>query len=924
MPDEVEPSRGRLVGRRRELDALDDLVSHLREGRSTALVVRGEAGVGKTALLQHLAARAPGCRIARASGVESEMEIAFAGLHQLCAPDLDRLDRLPGPQRDALRTAFGMLAGPPPDRFLIGLAVLSLLAEAAGDQSLICVIDDAQWLDRASLQALAFAARRVDADALALVFAVREPSDEPELAGLPDIVVDGLSDTEARALLDGVVTGPLDEQVRSRIVAETRGNPLALLEVVRGSTPEQVAGGLGLAGAPARAVSGRIVESLRRRLETLPAATRRLLLLAAAESGQDAALVRRAADRWGITPEAAEPAAAEGLIGAGSDMRFCHPLARSTAYRSAPPQERRNAHRALADATDPDDPDRRAWHRSQATLGLDEDVAAELEQSADRARARGGVAAAAAFRERAAEITPDPARRSARALAAAQAKYHAGAPDRALRLLAIAEAGPRDETAAARADLLRAHITTASAPDRAAGLLHAAERLQTLDVDLARETYRDAFYSALRAGRLASSGRVRDVAAAVGAAPPTTRRPDACTPLLDGLARLISDGYAAGAPSLRTALHAFRDTEVRTDMLLRWLPLVSRVSHDMWDDESWHVLSRLLTDLARDRGTFSVLPVGLNLRLAERLFAGDVSSAVAMAEEGQAIAEATGATSAPYGALVVAAWRGEKSRTEELAAAATPETTARGEGQWLTAVAWATALLHNGSGQYEAALAAAERGSEYPEELGLANWSMVELVEAAARTGKPERAACAARRLTQMADACATDWALGTAARARALLAEGEAAERAYRKAIDHLGRTRVRSALARAHLVYGEWLRREHRRVDARRELRLAHEMLAAMGAEAFAERARHELLATGETVRKRTVAATTELTDQERHIARLAVAGYTNPEIGGQLFISPRTVEWHLRKVFSKLGVGSRRELRHAVDAAALVPAR
>ena len=905
------PERG-LRGRSSECEALDRLVENVRAGQSQVLVLRGEVGAGKTALLEYLLERASGCCLARAAGVESEMELAFAALHQLCAPFLDRLERLPGPQRDALSTVFSLRNGATPDRFAVGLAVLSLLSEVAGERPLVCVVDDAHWLDRPSAQALAFVARHLAAKPAAVVFAVRESGDEQHLTGLAELVVRGLTDGDARALLESAVTGPLDERVRDRIVAETRGNPLALLEVARRLTPEELAGGFGSPGDPAP--SSRIEESFRERLTPLPPATRLLLLVAAAEPLWDPVLVWRAAGQLGVKVEAAAAAAAAGLIEFGGQVRFRHPLVRSAVYRAASPEERQSAHRALAQAIDADsDPDRRAWHRAHATPGLDEGVAAELERSAGRARVRGGLAAAAAFCERAAELTPEPGRRAVRALAAAQAKHRAGAPDAALRLLAMAQAAPLDELGRARAELLRAQLTAdpGRGRDASALLLNAARRLEPLHLGLARDAYRDAFCAALMAGRLAIRGGMLEVAAAARALP-SAPQPHAPDLLLDGLAVLATEGYAAGAPILGRALTAFRAEEVRTEQGLRWLPLACRASHDVWDDESWYLLSARLMELAREAGSLAVLPVALRLGAGIQLLAGEFAAAASIAAEAEAVARATGNPAGPYSRLMLAAWRGQEAETGQLIAATTPQMVARGEGRWLTAAHWATAVLSNGLCRYDEALAAAEQGSEYPDELGLAVWPAVELIEAAARTGQPERGIGALSRLAEAAQAAGTDWALGIEARSRALLSDGESADRLYREAIERLGRTRVRVELARAHLLYGEWLRRESRRVDAREQLRTAHQMLTAMGIEGFAERARRELLSTGETVRKYTAETAGELTAQEAQIARLAGDGHTNPEIGVQLFISARTVEWHLRKVFTKLGVSSRKELR------------
>jgi DNA-binding CsgD family transcriptional regulator len=905
----------RLRGRRNECAALDRLVEHVRAGQSQALVLRGEAGVGKTALLDYLQGRASGCRIARAAGVESEMELPFAGLHQLCAPMLHRLGRLPGPQGDALGAAFGLRDGVTPDRFLVGLAVLSLLSDVAEEYPLVCVVDDAQWLDRASAQALAFVTRRLVAESVAVVFAVREPGDEQDLTGLPELLVHGLADPDARALLASVITGPLDERVRDRIVAETRGNPLALLELPRGLTPAELAGGFGLPEAPA--LSGRIEESFGRRLTPLSSATRLLLLVAAAEPVGDPVPVWRAAERLGVGVEAASSAVAAGLLEVGGRVRFRHPLVRSAVYRSAPAEARHRVHQALAEVTDPDlEPDRRAWHRAHATAALDEDVAAELERSAGRAQARGGLAAAAAFLQRAAELTPEPTPRARRALAAAQSKHQAGAPDTALDLLAMAEAGPLDELQRARAELLRAQITFAVNRGREAPplLLAAAKRLEPLDATLARETYLDAFSAALFAGRLARGGGVREVAEAVLAADwgnSSRRSPLAFDLLLDGIAVLTTRGYAAAAPTLKRALRAFRNEPMSEEDTLRWLWLACRIARALGDDASWDELTDRQVQLARNAGALSLLPIALIERFGVQLFVGDLDAAASLVAEAEAVVEATGSQLAPQGAIALAAWRGREAEASALIQASRQEVERRGEGLWLIATEWASAVLFNGLGRYEDALAAAEQAAEDPHELGLSTWVPTELIEAAVRSGDPERAAGPLRRLQEISRAAGTDWALGVEARSRALLSEGAAAERLYREAIERLGRTRIRVALARAHLLYGEWLRRQRRRTDAREQLRIAHQLYRSMGMEGFAERARRELLATGETVRKRSVKSHGELTAQEMQIARLANDGLSNQEIGARLFISARTVQYHLGKVFTKLAITSRSQL-------------
>jgi DNA-binding CsgD family transcriptional regulator len=911
-----------LLGRRSECAALDRLVATVRAGPSRALVLRGEAGVGKSALLEYLVRRASGCGIARAAGVESEMELAFAGLHQLCAPFIDRLERLPGPQRDALGAAFGLQAGDAPDRFVVGLAVLTLLSDAAEERPLVCVVDDAQWLDGASAQALAFVARRLGAESVGLVFAVREPAGERHLEGLEELVVGGLDDRDAQALLEAVVAGPLDERVRDRIVSETRGNPLALLELPRGRTPAELAGGFGMnGGSESLSPPARIEERFQERLAELPPATRLLLLVAAAEPVGDPLLVWNAAAALGIEAGASAAAADAGLIELAARVRFRHPLVRSAVYGAAAPEDRRRVHEALADATDADvDPDRRAWHRAQATAGLDEDVAAELEQLAGRARARGGLAAGAAFHERAAELTPDPARRARRALAAAQGKHQAGAPDAALRLLAIAQAGPLDELEQARAQLLHAQITFAATRGRDAPplLLEAAKRLEPLDATLAHATYLEAFAAALSADRLARGGDAREVAAAVLAADWThgvRESPRACGLLMDGLALLTRDGYTAGAPGLKEALRAFRRAQLSEEEALRWLWLACHIARALGDDEAWDELTARQVELARRTGALGVLPVALDDRIHVELFCGRIGVATSLAAEAAAVVEATGSQLSLRGHIALANWRGQDADALALIEAQRQDVLRRGEGLWLAHTDWGSAVRYNGLGRYDDALAAAERAAEDPRGLGTPTWVLADLIEAAVHSGKPERAAVPLARLTEIAEANDTDWSLGFLARSRALLSEEPAAEPLYREALERLGRTRIRVALARTMLVYGEWLRRENRRVDAREQLRAAHELLTDIGMEVFAERARRELLATGETVRKRTVETLDELTPQEAQIGRMAADGYTNPEIAAQLFLSPRTVEWHLRKVFGKLGIRSRRQLRTAL---------
>jgi DNA-binding CsgD family transcriptional regulator len=840
------------------------------------------------------------------------MELAFAGLQQLCAPMLGRLDHLVGPQRDALATAFGLMAGGTPDRFLVGLAVLSLLADVAEEQPLVCLVDDVQWLDQVSRQTLAFVARRLLVDSVALVFATR--SDVDELRGLPELRIEGLTDADARALLEAALSSPLDAAVREAIVAETRGNPLALLELPRGLAPDEIAGGFGLLDA--LPVGARLEEMFQRRFEALPEATLRLMLVAAAEPTGDVGLLFRAAAQLGIGLEAAAPAAADGLFEVGARATFRHPVVRSTIYRAASENERRSVHLALAHVTDPEiDPDRRAWHRAQAAPGPDAQVAAELERSAERAQARGGVAAAATFLERAATLTLDPPARAVRLLSAAQAKRHAGALGTAATLLSAAEAGLLDELQRARVDVMRAQIAINSgrARDAAPLMLAAADKLAPSAPELARDTYLDAFAAALFVGRMSDDVGVSEVARASRLAPAGSERPSDL--LLDGLALAHTDGYAAGVPLLKRAVSALR-TETRLGAeALRWRLLATRVAHELWDDESWEVMSTLHARLGRQAGALIDLPTALSQRVGMHLYAGELAEAASLADETDVITAATGRSLPRYGALALAAWRGREADVAALLEPTLEAVVTRGEGMGWTIIQNATAVLYNGLGRYALALAAAERVAEHPADLGFAMLALPELVEAAVRDRRVERAATALDRLSEFAQVAGTDWALGLEARCRALLSTDERAEARYRDAVDRLGRTRMRMELARAHLLYGEWLRRAGRRVDARQQLRTAYEMLAAMGVEGFAERARRELAATGETVRRRTVETRDELTPQEAQIARLAREGRTNPEIGAELFLSPRTVEWHLRKVFGKLGISSRTELRAAM---------
>ena len=877
-------------------------------------MLRGEAGIGKTALLGYLVEAASDLTVLRAEGVESEMELAFAGLQQLCAPLLDRLSRLPAPQRDALEIVFGLSDGGAPERFLVGLGVLSLFSEMAEDRPLLCVVDDAQWLDQASALTLAFVARRLLAEPVAIVIAAREPGEE--LRHMPELEVLGLRNGDARALFSSVVQFKLDERVRDRIIAETRGNPLGLLELPRGLTATELAGGFGLIGG--QALTGKIEHSFVRRLEELADDARLLLLLAAAEPTGDPVLLRRAADRRGIGPAAADGAEASGLLEIGERVAFRHPLVRSAAYRSAVGPDRRAVHLLLAQATDRElDPDRRAWHLAAAASGPDEDVAVELERSAGRAQARGGLAAAAAFLQRSFALTQDPARRAERALAAAQASLQAGAFDVADGLLAAAEIGPLDALQLARLNLLRAQLAFASSrgSDAPPLLLRAAKTLQPLDPRLARETYLDAWSAALFAGRFARAGGLGEVSREARGAPPAADPTRASDLLLDGYALLLTDGRAGATPLLQQAVKAFAGERASVEEVLRWGWLATVAAVIVWDYDSCLAVASRGVQLARDSGALTVLAVALNIMGQAVALGGDYRRAARLVSEADAVTEATGTPVLRYAAIYLSAYRGREGDVAELNDATVPEATAAGQGNAVQFVSLATAVVANAGGRYREALAPALDASDDMPELVVSMWALIELVEAAVRSGEMELACKAVDRLAERSDVSANDWSRGVEARSRALVSEGVAADELYREAIDRLSRTRLRPELARAHLLYGEWLRRERRRVDARAQLRVAHEQCMSIGMEGFAERARRELLATGEKVRKRTVETRDDLTAQERQIAELARDGMANPEIGARLFLSPRTVEWHLHKVFGKLGIRSRHELAAAL---------
>ena len=904
-----------LLGRRGECHVLDELLTDAAAGRSQALVLRGDAGIGKSALLTYVSDRAQiqGTRIVRAVGVESEMELAYSGLHQLCAPILDLLPRLPPPQATALATVFGLSDGPAPDRFLVGLAALTLFAEVAEEQPLVSIVDDAQWLDRESEQVIGFVARRLLAERVAIVCAARTGIDVRVLAGLRELRLSGLGSIDSRTLLLATLKVPLDDAVARRILAESHGNPLALLEFPRSGSIAELAGGFGL--PEDLAVTGLIEQGYVRRLRRLPSETQLLVLAAAAEPIGDPVLLHRAADRLHIDMGAVVPAVETGMLKIARQVEFSHPLARSSAYWAAEVGDRQRVHRALADATDSEtDPDRRAWHRSRAAPVPDEEVAAELEQSAGRATARGGMAAAAAFLRRAVELSEDPARRAERALRAADVSLSSGAFDEAYGLLDIAEAGALDEFQRVHVDLLRGHLAWAGGSmDACPRLLHAARNLEAFDFDLARETYLIAFMAAISLGHERGEEVMLEICRCVQALPPPQ---DATRPLhllLVGLVQITTDPPAVSTPVVQHAASSL--TNLSVDEVRRWGWAAPGASTAVWDDEGHLAASARNLRIVREAGAFAELPHHLFSFGLARLRAGDFEGVEAVMAETEGI-EAETRRFGGYLRPLLRALQGKEAEATALITNVIDQAAFPGHQGELAPAHWAAAVLNNGLARYEQASAAAQQAAWNRFDPWFPRWALVELVEAAVREGNGDLAHDALDRLAETTQPAGTDFALGIEARCRALITDGEGAEALYREAIERLERRQLRPDLSRAHLLYGEWLRREGRRLDARQELRAAHELFVAIGMDAFAERARRELVATGEKVRKRSVETRDALTPQEEQIARLARDGQSNPEIAILLFISARTVEWHLSKVFTKLGITSRRQLRDALS--------
>jgi DNA-binding CsgD family transcriptional regulator/tetratricopeptide (TPR) repeat protein len=900
-----------LLGRTGEVARLDRLVEDVRAGTGRALVVRGEPGIGKTTLLDHLAGRADGCRVVRIVAIQSEIELAYAALHQLCRPIMESLGKLPAPQRDALATIFGLGPGPGavPNPFLAALATLSLLAEAAGDRPLLYLIDDAQWLDRESAQVLLFVARRLAAEPVGMVFGFRTTGADIGFDPLETLTLAGLGNPDAGALLSARAQGPIDPRALSRIVRETGGNPLAIIESARVLTRAEITTGIVHSALPRQ--PGEVERGFGRRFAELPAETRQLLLVAAAEPYGEAWLVWGAAARLDLTLDMLGPAVAAGLCEGQTLVRFTHPLVRSAVYYGSSDDQRRTVHRALAAATGPDvDPDRHAWHLARAAQPGDEDAAAGLAAAAERLLARGGPATAATLLREAVDLTGRPELRGEWLLRVSRAELLAGDFGAAQAALAAARGTPLDDAGTVFADLLEAEIAfTADRGSRATPLLlRAADRLVPLDPELARDTYLGAFNAAMITGPISGGIGLGEVARRVAAAPlPAPAEPRPHELLLDAMVALWSRGRAESADPARHALAAFRAEPADRPARPQWLWLACLMSIITWDDAAWQELSARQLDLARATGDLAELPLALTSRVFAHLFAGDLRAASLLAEEAHAVTEATGQQIGPYPALGLAAWSGAEGDLRALAGTNLGDARERGESSAAGLIHFSAALLHNGQGRFEEAYQAASAARAYYDDFDAGRiWAATELVEAAAATGRPDEARAELRLVEESAAASGTDWALGVAARTRGLLT---GSEQDYREAIERLRRTRCRPDLARAHLQLGEHLR-------ASGELRAAHGLFREMGMDGFAARAAKGLRSVGTTVRvKRNDGPAHGLTRQEDQIARLAGEGLSNPEIAGRLFLSPRTVEYHLHKVFVKLRISSRVQLPAAI---------
>jgi DNA-binding CsgD family transcriptional regulator len=935
------PSENALLGRERERMHLADMLSSARNGHGSVVLLLGEAGIGKSALLGDLAHGADDFTICRAIGVESDMELSYAGLQQLCAPIFDSRTDLPAPQRSALEKIFGLTTGSLPDRFLVGMAALGLIVSAAKRQPVMWIVDDPQWLDRSSVHTIGFISRRLPTERIAIAIAAREHLDGDDLTGLPELTLTGLGDEDARRLIPAV-SGPTDPSVRDRIIAEARGNPLALLELPRTWTSAEVADDFEEAGRATLAAKLGLVFS--NRLRKLPQETQILLALAAAEPTGDPSLLKAAAHLIGLDWATAAPAERAGLIEIGRYVRFRHPLVRAVSYRTAPVSVRMEAHRALADVTDPVvDQDRRAWHRASSTVVQDEGIAKELERSAGRAKARGGLLGAATLLERAAFLTPDGPRRADRTLVAAQAKRDAGALDSALRLLSIVESEPPSELRAALTQQLRGRIAfdQGFGPEAAELLRDAAVRLERFDPTNATDTHFESLVAAIWASGPDGPGLIRKSAESARPAVPRSESQRTADLLVNAIALWATEGYEAAAPAMNLALAAardrtFGDLDANEPLWTVENRTAGILALEAWDLETGLALAERQVTAARESGALVQLQFALHFLANYVVLTGDVSGAVTLMEEERQLSIATQMRASGHSDALLAALRGDAALALPLIDSMRDLATNDGQGRVVAFSHYLSSVQYNALGQHEHALECARRVMEWGV-IGYQTLAAPELAEAASRQGDTELLADVAAWVTARAGATPTDWALGISALVNALAADAaDDPDGLYRASIERLRGTPLRFLLARAKLLYGEWLRRRGRKGDALVQLTAAHEALNEMGLTSFAERARREVSATtSRRVRKYLDDPTAELTGQELQVTRLVQDGLTNREIGVRLYLSPRTVEWHLRNVFGKVGVSTRHQLRDTNlapylpngvhrDGAANVPAR
>ena len=911
-----------LLGRDQERAALDGLIEAAGNGLSGVLVLHGEAGMGKTALLEYSIESASGLLVTRITGLEAERELSFAALHRLLQPSLDRMNSLPQPQRDGLNSALGLASHAVADPFLIGLATLTLLADRATERGLLCIIDDSQWIDRESLQAIAFAARRLQADGIVILFGIRTPTEvSSSLADLPSIEVAGLPDAAALDLLSTVVASPLDAGVARHIISETSGCPLALKELANDLSVEQWIGA-DRVSAPIP-ISRQLEAHFRRQFEELSPETQTFVLVAAAEASGDASLVRRAALDLGCDEDAELEAVRGRLLSTEPSLQFRHPLIRSAVYTGASATDRKRVHRALADSIDRSlDPDRWAQHLAAIATGYDSQLAADLEAGANRARERGGYAAEASLLTQAAGFTEHAELRSKRLLEASAAALSAGAPQRARKLLSQASLELKDPLLLAHAQQIdgRLRISTVQPSLAPALFLAAAQQFLPLDGDRARHSMLDAFESFLKCQYFTEGTDGAEIARAALATRPSRAVESLADLLLDGMSLLLGTGYVQSVDSLRRAAQFLRDGPISPEDVIRWFSYGSFITDELWDDRTHIAWVERVESVARKRGALSVLKLSLIGLAVHQIRVGKFSAAEAyFAESLELTAASDGIGSLAldlYRPLNVEllAWRGDDAGTRSAATMLMEMGEAVGMAVVQFQAHHALAILELGAGRYSDALLAAQFATDR-QAIGWRCQSLPLVVEAGLRSGNRTAAERALVELELRATASATPWALGLLERSQALMADDSLAEALFTQSIADLKQTLVVTDLALARLSYGEWLRRRQRRADARIQLRQAHEAFETMGAAGFAERARTELLATGEHAVRRTVETQNDLTPQELKIAQLASRGATNPEIAAQMFISPSTVDYHLRKTYRKLGIASRRQLERSL---------